>query len=90
MENKNTTKTEQMYCVKCRSKVIITGPDVTKWPNGKKAVHGNCPHCNTKTYKVVRHDWSQEVDYGIQNKPRRCISQKAFEMDVFTTFWIEN
>jgi hypothetical protein len=58
MENKNTTKTEQMYCVKCRSKVIITGPDVTKWPNGKKAVHGNCPHCNTKTYKVVRHDWS--------------------------------
>lgn len=56
--DKNPTKTEPMYCVKCRSKVIVTGPKKITWPNNRHAVEGHCPHCNTKTFKVVKHDWS--------------------------------
>jgi len=58
--NKKSTVTHPMYCVKCRSKVIVTGPSIIKWPNGKKALKGQCPHCDTKTYRVVKHSFELE------------------------------
>jgi Zn finger protein HypA/HybF involved in hydrogenase expression len=61
MDNKkSTTITVPMYCVKCRSKVIVTGPKLITWPNGKKAIEGHCPHCNTKTFKVVKSTFTLE------------------------------
>ena len=48
------TKTESMYCVKCRVKVIVTGPNIVKWSNNKEALEGYCPHCNTKTFRVMK------------------------------------
>jgi Zn finger protein HypA/HybF involved in hydrogenase expression len=60
MTNKKTTLTHPMYCVKCRTKVIVTGPELITWPNSKKAIKGSCPHCNTKTFKVVKHNFELE------------------------------
>jgi hypothetical protein len=58
--NKSHTITHPMYCVKCRHKVIVLGPKIVKWPNNKKAIEGECPHCKTKTFKVVKNEFVLE------------------------------
>ena len=47
------TVTESMYCVKCRTKVIITGPEKVTMKSDRPALQGFCPHCNTKTFKII-------------------------------------
>lgn len=45
--------TQQMYCVKCRTMVTITAPKKVVMKSSRHALQGNCPHCSTKTYKIV-------------------------------------
>ena len=54
LDKNNMTTTEPMYCVKCRTKVIVSGPKLIEWPNNRNALEGVCPHCKTKTYKIVK------------------------------------
>lgn len=53
-EKVDMARTESMYCVKCRTKVIVSGPKLISWPNNRRALEGKCPHCNTKTFRVVK------------------------------------
>jgi hypothetical protein len=51
-ELKDATKTHNMYCVKCRTMVTITGPKVVTMKSNRNALQGSCPHCSTSTYKI--------------------------------------
>jgi hypothetical protein len=51
-ELKDATKTHNMYCVKCRTMVTITGPKVVTMKSNRNALQGKCPHCSTSTYKI--------------------------------------
>lgn len=52
-EISNATNTHPMYCVKCRTMVTITAPKKVVMKSSRHALQGNCPHCNTATYKIV-------------------------------------
>jgi len=41
------------FCVKCRKKVVIQGPEVVTLKNGRKAVKGTCPNCGTVVYRFI-------------------------------------
>lgn len=47
------TKTETMYCVKCRTMVVVTGPEIVSMKSDRPALKGKCPHCGTSTYKII-------------------------------------
>ena len=49
----DATKTEKMYCVKCRQHVIVSNPQPVKMGSDRHALQGLCPHCGTKTFKIV-------------------------------------
>jgi len=40
------------YCMKCRKKVEIKNPQQVTLKNGKSAVQGVCPVCNTKVFRI--------------------------------------
>ncbi len=40
------------YCMKCRKKVEIRNPRQITLKNGRPAVQGNCPVCNTKVFRI--------------------------------------
>lgn len=40
------------YCVKCRTKVEIKGAKNVTLKNGRPAVQGTCPKCNTKVFRI--------------------------------------
>jgi len=42
---------EQMYCVKCKKKVMVEAKPMTM-KNGRKALTGKCS-CGTKVFKMV-------------------------------------
>jgi len=42
----------QAYCVKCRKKIDVKGPQNVKLKNGKPATKGTCPKCGTKVFKI--------------------------------------
>lgn len=48
------TKTVDMYCVKCRTKVVVTNPNLVTMGSKRKALKGSCPHCGTSTYKITK------------------------------------
>jgi RNase P subunit RPR2 len=52
----DATITIPMYCVKCRTMVIITAPKRVVLKNDRHALKGVCPHCATSTYKIVARD----------------------------------
>jgi hypothetical protein len=55
--SENFLKNIVMYCVKCRHKVNVNNPNVVTTKSKRKALKGNCPHCNTVTYKFVANDF---------------------------------
>jgi len=40
------------YCVKCKKKQEIKGPQKVKLKNGKPATKGTCPKCGTKMFRI--------------------------------------
>jgi hypothetical protein len=42
----------QAYCVKCRSLRDVQHPQSTTTKNGGPAVHGTCPVCGTRLFKI--------------------------------------
>lgn len=48
------TKTVDMYCVKCREKVIVVAPKEVTIKSNRKALKGTCPHCGTGTYRLIK------------------------------------
>ncbi len=40
------------YCVKCRAKREIKDPEETKLKNGRPAVKGTWPKCETKVFRI--------------------------------------
>jgi hypothetical protein len=40
------------YCVKCKKQREVKGPSNVTMKNGKKAVTGTCPVCNTKLFRI--------------------------------------
>jgi len=42
----------EAYCVKCKKKVEIKGPQSVTLKNGKKATKGSCPKCSTKVFRI--------------------------------------
>jgi Zn finger protein HypA/HybF involved in hydrogenase expression len=49
----DATVNHPMYCVKCRTMVTITAPKKVVMKSSRHALQGNCPHCNTSTYKII-------------------------------------
>lgn len=45
--------TIKMYCVKCRTMVMVTAPKKVQMKSSRHAMQGNCPHCSTKVYKII-------------------------------------
>jgi hypothetical protein len=41
-------------CMKCKEKREIANPERTVTKKGKSAVHGTCPVCGTKMFKLVK------------------------------------
>jgi uncharacterized Zn finger protein (UPF0148 family) len=41
------------YCVKCKGKKEMVGPQDVVLKNGKKAVKGTCPDCGTGMFKIT-------------------------------------
>lgn len=42
----------QAYCMKCRKKVDIKGPQNVTLKNGRPATQGTCPDCETKVFRI--------------------------------------
>ncbi|MGH7922270.1 MAG: DUF5679 domain-containing protein [Candidatus Dormibacteraceae bacterium] len=40
------------YCMKCKTKREIKGPEAITMKNGKPATQGTCPVCGTKIFKI--------------------------------------
>lgn len=53
-ELKDATKTHNMYCVKCRTMVMITAPKRIVMKSSRHALQGKCPHCSTSTFKITK------------------------------------
>jgi len=41
------------FCVKCRKKVELKNPEEVTLKNGRKAIRGKCPNCETTVYVFV-------------------------------------
>jgi hypothetical protein len=52
-EISDAASSHSMYCVKCRTMVSITGAKKVVMKSSRHAIQGNCPFCNTATYKIV-------------------------------------
>lgn len=51
---KATLEVHQPHPTKCRKKVDIKNPTQVTMKNGRLAVQGNCPNCNTKVFRIGR------------------------------------
>ena len=40
------------YCMKCRTKKVMTDPKQITMKNGKPAIQGTCPDCGTKIFRI--------------------------------------
>ena len=41
-----------IYCLKCRSKREVDNAQAVTMKNGKPAIHGTCPECSTKVFRI--------------------------------------
>lgn len=41
------------YCVKCKAKREMKDSQEVTMKNGRKAVKGKCPECNTGMYRIL-------------------------------------
>ena len=44
---------ETGYCVKCKSSKEMKDTQEVTMKNGRRAVKGKCPDCNTGMYKII-------------------------------------
>ena len=42
----------EAYCLKCRTKREISGPEQVTLKNGRPATKGICPVCGTKIFRI--------------------------------------
>ncbi len=51
-----TSKTisQEVYCVKCKTKRIIKNPEETIMKNGRSAIKGSCSVCECKVFRIVK------------------------------------
>lgn len=42
------------YCVKCKKGITPVGGSKKTYPNGRCAMTGHCPACNTKVFKFCK------------------------------------
>lgn len=52
LSRKLINKNMEAYCVKCKAKKEMNGPEEIKMKNGRPAVTGTCPDCGTKMFKI--------------------------------------
>ncbi|MEX0862917.1 DUF5679 domain-containing protein [Nitrosopumilus sp.] len=43
-----------VYCVKCKTKRTIKNPEESIMKNGRPAIRGICPVCNSKVFRIVK------------------------------------
>jgi len=43
----------EAYCVKCKAKRNMKEPKEVVMANGRKAMKGTCPECNTGMFKIM-------------------------------------
>ncbi|MDP3724208.1 MAG: DUF5679 domain-containing protein [bacterium] len=43
----------QGYCVRCKKMIDIKDGQVVTWPNGRRALKGTCPNCNTGVNAIL-------------------------------------
>lgn len=48
------TETAIGYCVKCRAKQAVSGPQRVTLKTGRDALRGPCPNCGTMVYVMVK------------------------------------
>jgi hypothetical protein len=41
------------YCFKCKGERTMAGARIVTMKNGRKALRGTCPHCQTGLFKIV-------------------------------------
>ncbi len=46
--------THHMYCVKCRTMVMVSAPKKIVMKSSRHALQGKCPHCATSTFKITK------------------------------------
>ena len=46
--------THHMYCVKCRTMVMVSAPKKIVMKSSRHALQGKCPHCSTSTFKITK------------------------------------
>jgi DNA-directed RNA polymerase subunit RPC12/RpoP len=44
----------EAFCVRCRKKVEIKNEKTVKYKNGRYAVTGLCPECDTKVFRTIK------------------------------------
>ena len=52
-EISDAASTEKMYCVKCRTMVMVVAPKRIVMKSSRHALQGKCPQCTTSTYKIT-------------------------------------
>ena len=52
-ENTDAATAHKMYCVKCRTMVMVVAPKRIVMKSSRHALQGKCPHCTTSTYKIT-------------------------------------
>ena len=58
------------YCVKCRAKREILSAQSTVLKNGKPAIKGTCPTCETKMFRIVKVEAIQPILEPTINQPQ--------------------
>ena len=43
----------QAYCVKCKAKTDIQDAEEVTMKNGRLAIKGKCPKCQTKVFRIT-------------------------------------
>ncbi len=43
----------EAYCVKCREKREVQGPEEVTMKNGRNAIQGTCGVCGTKLFRIL-------------------------------------
>ncbi len=50
----DAANTHKMYCVKCRTMVMVTAPKRVVMKSSRHALQGKCPHCACSTFKITK------------------------------------
>ena len=45
-------ETHEAYCVKCRKKVAVKNHEHVTLKNGRPALSGVCPSCNSRVFRI--------------------------------------